>query len=174
MVEIGNNKVGIFCAKENGTFKEYGSDFLLENKPGNDFWEYACTFTENVILMLDKDNIILDMDDVPTNEAVETYGNRFIGFVKNKDENVFAFVASGDVLESANIECDKDGAIRYFSVICNDFELIADVVFSNVSKQEFNENDVVVVLSDTGVEMGKETKKVHIPFAKIELLKMQW
>ena len=59
-------------------------------------------------------------------------------------------------------------------VICNDFELIADVVFSNVSKQEFNENDVVVVLSDTGVEMGKETKKVHIPFAKIELLKMQW
>ena len=162
MVEVGDKKIGFFYQKNSKTYNEIGkSNFEVVNNE-----EYARHCSENVVLLLSKENEILDIDDIPTEESIETTGTEFVSFVKS--ENVYAFVVGSEMYDEMKVDSDAKGLIKSFSIYTEDFELSA-TVSNGCNLSELAGDTVLLVYTDEVPFVDNEKKTVVLTQANAEI-----
>jgi hypothetical protein len=169
MVEFYDKKIGLFFYKtDTNTYSEIGvgkTEVNIED-------DYAKTCTGNVLLLLDKNNDILDIDDIPTEESEEICGDGFIGFVRA--DGIHAFAVGYNMLLADNcFTLNEDGnTIKSLDIYSKDFRLKVPNVYQSVSFHDINENSILLIYTDLPVESNSINETVGIKMARLEILQL--
>lgn len=167
MVSIGDYKVGFFLENKE-YYKEIGEKYEIKNE--ND---YASTCTSNVILLLDKDNKIVDIDDIPTDEAMEIANENFIAYLKG--DNVCAFVVNInsntlflDDEDFTNI--DSQGVVTFLQIMSDDFNLkISTDTNNSINIKDLknaDDGDMLLLYLDSNPKVEKNNNETNVSLLK--------
>lgn len=160
MIQIGSYNVGLFYEKNPTIYCEMGnSNFEVKNSN-----EYARTATSNVVLLLDKGNNIVDIDDIPTEEAFAASDGQFIAFLKSG--NVYAFLINKDCIyldDDEYIKINSVGDIEYLKIESDDFELEATIDMDYTVKiNDLEENDMLLLHLEIIPKITKNEQKTNV------------
>lgn len=163
MVSIGDYKVGFFLENKE-YYKEIGEKFEIKNES-----EYARTCTSNVILLLDKENKIIDIDDIPTEDAKTIVNEDFIAYLQG--ENVCAFVVKVNsnalFLDDEDfIKVDSQGIVTFLKIMSDDFNLEISIDTNNsINIKELinaDDGDMLLLYLDNNPQITKDNNETNI------------
>lgn len=168
MITIGEFQIGCFYEKDKQTYQEFNGEKVVKHSI-----IYAQTGTNKVVLLLDNKDQILDMDDIPTDDAFEICGHSFVAFLKTT--SLVAFLFSKDLLENlATLQFFENGAIRQLEIYTDDFHLTATFPFEqSVCFQEIDEEDYLLLYMNANPILNIETKQISLFQASATILKIE-
>ena len=168
MIQVGKDKVGCFYLKDKSTYCEMGGTYTVDIVD-----KYAKTCTNNVLLMIDENDRIIDIDDLPSKESNEISGENIISFVLG--EKSCCFVVGEEHFDSDFIKMNTNsqGEVLSFSIIGEDFNLAASMDTScTFYEWELEEGSFLIVYLDENPIVNKQNKCVSLFLACAKIVKI--
>lgn len=160
VVDLGGYKVGLFHEKDANTYGELsGGNFEVRNES-----EYASTATSNVVLLLDKNDKVVDLDDMPVESTFELLSERFVAFLKG--ESFCAFIVNqGDIFwgDEECVTTDSQGLLTNVKIISDDFDLVATLdTDSTINVGDLEEKDMLLLYLDSTPQVRDDGERLSI------------
>lgn len=160
MIDLENYRIGLFHETNATTYNELGdSNFKVKNER-----EYASTSTNNVVLLLNKNNEVVDIDDIPVESTFELLDERFVAFLQG--EKVCAFVVNKDDIflgDEDFIKTNSQGLLTYVKILSDDFDLEATLDIDNtININDLEDKDMLLLYLEASPKIIRNETKSNV------------